>query len=231
MARPSPGYDYILDTLGIASPYNNYIHNILAAAEQWKQRCLLADGSVFTEESLWTPENVGDLEQLIPVPESVSSHKERERQGWELKQKMKDARPELALLAAEAFWFISLYPASKDRKAAWKRQRFKELWEMVAPPIDQARNHMIDDRTLSGIQWVQQHHWWTWISLSYILRMVRLWKTEHPSVDMQDPPWEFIHWMDMNVDSSRNEIPMRNAVLYLLFPDYIEPVNYASQKS
>ena len=34
---------------------------VLDAAEQWKQRCLLGGGSLFTEERLWTR---GNFEQL-----------------------------------------------------------------------------------------------------------------------------------------------------------------------
>jgi len=35
---------------------------ILAIAEQWKQKCLLDGGSIFTDQSIWTPENVAHLE-------------------------------------------------------------------------------------------------------------------------------------------------------------------------
>lgn len=34
---------------------------ILDAAEQWKQRCLLDGGSLFTDERLWTRENFEQL--------------------------------------------------------------------------------------------------------------------------------------------------------------------------
>lgn len=34
---------------------------LLAAAGQWKQRCLLDGGSLFTDERLWTPENCEQL--------------------------------------------------------------------------------------------------------------------------------------------------------------------------
>ncbi len=34
---------------------------ILAAAEKWKQQCLLDGGSLFSEESLWTRENFDQL--------------------------------------------------------------------------------------------------------------------------------------------------------------------------
>lgn len=34
---------------------------ILKAAETWRDRCLLADGSVFTDERLWTRPHLDDL--------------------------------------------------------------------------------------------------------------------------------------------------------------------------
>ena len=35
--------------------------SILAAANYWVDRCLIQDGSVFTEEDLWTPENLEEF--------------------------------------------------------------------------------------------------------------------------------------------------------------------------
>ena len=40
-------------------PECDYIDDVLAAAAEWKERCFLADGSVFTDESLWTAETSG----------------------------------------------------------------------------------------------------------------------------------------------------------------------------
>lgn len=45
-----PGYDHVDD--------------VLAAAIVWKERCLLDDKSVFTDEPLWTLANVDDIERL-----------------------------------------------------------------------------------------------------------------------------------------------------------------------
>lgn len=40
-------------------------HPVLRAAARWRERCLLNDGSVFTQKSLWTAENVGYLVQYF----------------------------------------------------------------------------------------------------------------------------------------------------------------------
>ena len=215
-------------------PEYDHIDNVLAAAAVWKEQCLLADGSVFTDESLWTPANVGELEKLAAMDQKMGEIKDPqwELHVWEhLKKKLTHVRPELIRLAAEAFWFTSLYPDTKP--PSWKRDRFNELWTMVDQPnrVDQSRQHLFDDRALRGVQSVHPRHWWIYISLPYLLRMVRLWKTEPPGFDLQ-PPWRFIYWLNTKVDNPKSptKMPMRQAIPYLLFPDYVERVRYSTDK-
>ena len=215
-------------------PEYDYIDNILAAADEWKQRCLLADGSVFSDESLWTPANVGELEQLALEIESSRIKDNLGLQGWRtLKEKLKGVRSELIRLVAEAFWFVSLYPDSKKKLPDWKRDRLKELWTMTSPSITVARDrqYLIEDRALHGVAYVDHKHWSIRLPLTYVLRMVRLWKTERPPFGLlEEPPWDLVRWLGANVDNPNEQMPMRNAVLYLLFPDYVERVQSSPQK-
>ena len=224
-------------------PEYDHIDDVLKAAAVWKERCLLRDKSVFTDESLWTPANVEELEQLVKAMDRKMGDikdNEWELHIWEqLKEKLTDVRPELIHLAAEAFWFTSLYP--ETREPEWKRGRFNELWEMAqANPIAQSRKHLIDDdRALHGVAVVHPRHWWLYIPLPYLLRMVRLWKTEPPvwktepsGVDLE-PPWRFIRWLNTKVEfnpKAPTRMPMRHAIPYLLFPDYVERVQSSTDK-
>ena len=214
------------------------IDNVLEAAAVWKERCLLADGSVFTDESLWTPANVRDLERLVQTldtqPRNAKDDVAEPRIWEQLKEKLADVRPELIRLAAEAFWFTSLYPESNEKKPpSWKRDRFRELWTMAqANQVDPSRQNLIDDRALRGVQSVFTVHWRLYLPLSYLLRMVRLWKMEPPGIDLE-PPWEFIHWLNTTVESNPKaptKMPMRHAIPYLLFPDYVERVQSSTDK-
>ena len=225
-------------------PEHDYIENILSAAEEWKQRCLLADGSVFTDESLWTPENIGDLEQLVEnIPRSRSlpggtnsSREESGLWGWTpLIEKLKEVRPTLVRLAAEAFWLTTLYPDNKEKRPSWKIERFNELWETADPRIviDHSRQHLIDKQVLQGVADTPFQHWMIWLPLGYLLKMARLWKTSPPAIDLnQEPPWKFIRWLWTEVDwnKDKEKRPMRLAILYLLFPDFVERVETAGQK-
>ena len=45
-------------------PNQEYLEDILSAADAWRERCLLHDGSVFLDdEELWTRENVRELKE------------------------------------------------------------------------------------------------------------------------------------------------------------------------
>ena len=215
-----------------SGPEYAHIGYVLDAVDVWKDRCFLKDGSVFTDESLWTPANVEELEQLVKAMDRKMGDikdNEWELRIWEqLKEKLTDVRPELIHLAAEAFWFTSLYPDTREPE--WKRGRFNELWEMAqANPIAQSRKHLIDDRALSGVAVVHPRHWWLYIPLPYLLRMVRLWKTEPPRVDLRQPPWSFIRWLYTKVGNPKRR-PMCLAIPYLLFPDYVERVQSSTDK-
>ena len=210
-------------------PEYDYIDDILSAADEWKQRCLLADGSVFTDESLWTAANIEELEQLVGNIES--SEEENGVYGWiQLIEKLKEERPEVVRLAAESFWFTTLYPDNKGKSASWKHERFNELWEIADPRIliDRSRQHLLDEKVLHGVADTNWQHWMIGIPLSCLLKMSRLWKEERPPIDLQQPPWEFIRWLREKVDWGK--APMRLAVLYLLFPDYVERVQYYEDK-
>ena len=227
-------------------PKYDHIDNVLEAAAVWKKQCLLANGSVFTDERLWTPANVGELERLVRAldtqPRSEPNDVVEPRIWKQLKEKLAESDRELICLAAEAFWFTSLYPKSNEKKPPkWKSDRFHELWTMAqANEVGPSRQHLIDDRTLRGVQCVHTGHWRLYVPLPYLLRMVRLWKMELPGIDLEPPsrqsgkltittPWDFIRWLYTKVGSPKRR-PMCLAIPYLLFPDYVERVESSKDK-
>ncbi len=197
-------------------PEYDYIDDVLAAAAAWKDRCLLADGSVFTDESLWTVDNVQELEQLLQA--SGPSR-------WPFAS-FENQPPSVIHLAAEAYWLAFLFVESKENQAYtspdWKRRNFHQIWQMGGSDVPDSPH--LSDRALRGVGSVGQAHWRYDLALRYLMEMVRLWKTEPSPVDVQqEPPWNFIDWLGSKVDSPR-ERPMHHAILYLLFPDYVERI-------
>ena len=47
------------------SPEHDHIGAVLTAAEAWRDRCFMADSSLFSEEVLWTRANLQELRRLL----------------------------------------------------------------------------------------------------------------------------------------------------------------------
>jgi hypothetical protein len=80
---------------------------ILAAAEHWKTKCLVADGSVFTDNPLWSARNMDLLDQFfIQNPlEGETSFIEK------LRTQLDPAPGEVKQLAAEMLWILLMFPS------------------------------------------------------------------------------------------------------------------------
>ena len=99
---------------------------ILAAAECWKQRCLLGAKSLFTERSLWTREGFVELRELYVEKSkdglSATSYLD------ELELKLKPGSPDASCLWAEMTWVYHLIQTPTSMKAATKHARIRKIW-------------------------------------------------------------------------------------------------------
>ncbi len=201
-------------------PNQEYLEDILSAADAWRERCLMEDGSVFLdEEELWSRENIGKLKKACQVKSGKLGGQDG---SWSfLRQQMKNERPEIVRLAAEAVWLTDLYPTTKSAEASsWKRSRFEELWESSSPPPPESKH--LSDRTLRGVSDVPNAHLIVHHPLQFVLAVLERWKAEPQRVELARDPWQFVHWLDRDANTYRS--PMRNELLYLLFPDHMEPI-------
>ena len=75
----------------------------------------------------------------------------------------------------------------------------------------------------------QNRHWWLHLPLEFLLLLVEKWKMEPHQVELGNDPWRFIDWLDENMSEYPNR-PMRHALLYLLYPDDLEPLGSSDKK-
>ena len=202
-------------------PNEEYLEDILSAADAWRERCLIEDGSVFLdEEKLWSRENIRELIEACR-PDS-RTHGGRDGSWAFLMQQMEGEQPAIVRLAAEAVWLTDLYPTTKHSEASsWKRSRFEELWESSSPPPPESKH--LSDLALRGVSNVPQAHWVVHFPLQFVLAISERWKAEPQRVEIAKDPWQFVHWLDRGARTYRSS-PMRNELLYLLFPDHMEPI-------
>ena len=199
-------------------PEDDHVGAVLAAARAWRDRCFLADGSLFGDEKLWTLDNVGELRRRI-------IDKPHDEGGFivNLKEQLKTASPQVIRLAAETLWFLYLFPQGTGAKIVMKpetkRGKIKEVWEWSDSRLPD--NNYLDERTLGGVghpgpgYLIRPN-----LELDFLLRVSERWK-ETPSPQratlIDDAPWSFGKWLDETDDGSKRQ--MRHVILYFLFPD------------
>ena len=204
---------------------HDFLDDILAAADAWRERCFMADGSVFGDDALWTLENIRELGTACTQDTPGSG--EAETWAWFIKR-LEGKRPELLRLAAETVWLIDLYGTKGRGAPDWKRQRFNTLWESSGARLPDSQH--LSDRALRGIDIIQNRHWgWLHLPLRFLLRLLERWKAEPDRRELATDPWKFVDWLDEKMSEYPNR-PMRHALLYLLYPNYLEPLGSSDKE-
>lgn len=114
------------------------------AAEKWKNKCLLANGSIFSEDAVWSVDNISALNQYF-----VNNLDEGEGDFFsKLEAQISPTEPEVKQLAAEMMWVMLLCPSNigPDKK----KESVSRIWEWSGKPF-QPSDDLFDNEVLSGI--------------------------------------------------------------------------------
>ena len=193
---------------------------VLAAADAWRARCFQQDGSLFSDEEIWTLENVQELRQRLtenPIEGTGQNFFEK------LKIQLEGAAAGTVRLAAEVAWFLHLYPVSSAVKPETKRSQIKQVWAWSGSEIPKSTH--LSDESLTGLgnpgTFYQVKRY---LQIMFFLEVMERWKAlseaERNDLLLDDVPWRFVGWLDRIEDAERR--PIRNVILYLLFPDDLE---------
>ncbi len=203
------------------SPEHDHIRALLAAAEVWRDRCLLEAGSVFSDASLWTPETMAELTgrlEVDPLDGQKASFYEK------LEVQMKGAPPEVVQLATEVIWFALLFVWNEDMRPQTKRNRITLLWGWSgADPIDESI--YLSDQTLGGAGRVGRGYL-PRLSMEsrFLMRVVGQWRAlpadRRAELMGAESPWHFAEWLDAIEGAEQRQI--RHMLLFFLFPDHFE---------
>lgn len=200
--------------------------NIDAAVEQWRDRCLLEDGSlVFEGETVWTTENLTRLYDNVvgsPLVDNRSFiEKFRDQLGGER---------ELALLGAEIVVVYYLFAWKGAVSPRTKRARVKEIldWTGEALPEDGVVWRALGE---SGIGHPGQYFLLRPdVQLGFVAEFARRLKGLSPDdrIDTLTDPWKLRDFMDTGSDDGAPG--MRHIVLHLLHPESFERIASGAHK-
>ena len=210
-------------------PDHDHIDAVLDAAEAWRDRCFKDDGSLFGDERLWTLDNIQKFKYHFfdnPVGGKEGGFVDR------LKEQLEVASPKVKQLAAEALWFLYLFPHREAMKPETKRNRVEQVWKWSKSSLPDSDH--LDERVLMGVAKPGRAYMaGLYLELGFLLLMLERWKSESElrqfELMVEDSPWRFVAWLD-EIDNSEQR-PMRHVILYFLFPDHLEPsVNYEHKR-
>jgi 5-methylcytosine-specific restriction protein B len=191
---------------------------ILAAAARWRDVALLGEGSVLTDQRVWTGQALDALDRYFVqnLDEGEGSFIEK------LRHQIADAPPVGKKLAAEMMWLMYLCPSGTY--ARHKRKVLQEIWEWSDEPLPRDLLMLADD-VLAGVGSAgpafNVNQWRELVFLIRLTRAFRALSVEDRKTTLSDG-WKFAQWMTAIEDWEARQL--RHMLLFLLFPDQFERV-------
>lgn len=200
------------------------VSTLLDAARQWRDRCLINDTSVLSEQTLWTPELLNELDQaVIQTPLEGGD-------GYlvKLQQQLAGVSSEAVQLMTELHWVLFLLP--DNIKPETKKSQIQTLWGLSQQPFDDA-HPMLSDEVLSGAANAgTAFNTHRWRELAFLIQAVAAFKElsiEQRKHILSDA-WRFSEWLASVPIEGRRQLA--HILKWLLFPDQFERICTSSDK-
>ena len=191
---------------------------ILNAAEVWKERCLLRQGSLFTERKLWTRERFEELKKLFVDHPLTDKRPFIEK----LEEQLGPGTPDAKRLWAEMTWVANLIDSVK--KAETKLADLRLVWRWSKDELPDS--DLLESKLLASGVKVPGTAWNTlgWKEYRFFVVAMLDWadKAEDKQRGLLEQPWEFAAWLAGTRYAKGRMLP--HALLYLLFPDHFDPI-------
>ena len=199
---------------------HDHTDHILQLAAEWRDRCLIGDGSMLGGGDVWTPANArGFMTHFVEALDTGSDDfmtKFRAQVGGQ--------PPGVIRIAAEAAWAIYLFPHTPPG-AELRRTRLAEIWSWSGETLQPS--DLLSDQAFGGIanggraftgQLYQQ--------LGLLGRVTNALKAmpEGQRADLvrDGDPFAFASWVD-GIRGAANP-SIRHALLYFCYPDAFERI-------
>ena len=190
----------------------------IEATELWREKCLLANGAIFTDEKIWTPQNIKHL-----ITYFVDNLDMGEGDYYEkLNSQLAPMPPGAIKLASEMHWFMYLCPSNFGAKI--KRKGVLEIWSWSGQSLDDSHD-LLSDEILDGIGSAGvSFNLNRWREFVYFINVVKTFKALDSSEqnELLSNCWEFAAWLEAIPDGNARQL--RTMILYLMYPDNFERV-------
>ncbi|AUA57467.1 5-methylcytosine-specific restriction enzyme B [Achromobacter spanius] len=192
---------------------------ILQAAERWRDRALIGDGSVFGEKPLWTQVGLDALNKYFVENLDPNGGNFIEK----LREQLTPTGPEVKQLAAEMMWVMLLCPSNTS--AAKKREIISAIWRWSDEAMPDTARLFLSDDELAGIgSGGPGYNNYRWREMVFTINFVRQFKSlpVDKRKELLSNGWAFAEWLQSVPDSAARQF--RHMLLFLLFPDSFERI-------
>jgi 5-methylcytosine-specific restriction protein B len=201
------------------NPYRPNSDRTIAAAAEWRDRCLIQDRSILADASLWTAPVLDELDERFVRRIDTSQDKFQVK----LRRQLAEASPLACQLAAEMLWLMNLFPSNIGPDA--KRAAVTDAWSWSGEELPQD-HPMLDREVLNGLgsagPGFLAHRW---RELRFFINSMRVFKAlnaEERRALLSDP-FGFAKWLDEIPDQGYRQL--KHILPYLLFPDEFERIS------
>lgn len=199
---------------------NENAKSVFASARIWKQRCLLANGSAFSDSELWTKANFEELRTLFVDNPILGNRTFYDK----LREQIGSAKPEVCKLAAEALWVLYLFVSNSVVSISRKRERIKDVWLLSKeelPETDLLRDESMHGLANPGIAFLTK----VWAEFGFLFTVMVAWKSlaaEEQARLLDERPWDLCAWISKADGSAVRAF--RHMFLCLCYPEYFERI-------
>lgn len=199
---------------------------ILQAAEHWRDRCLIGNRSVFSEQALWTEKSLNELDRYF-----VQNPQAGEGDFFsKLETQLEPASPETKKLAAEMLWVMYLIVWKGAMSGETKRYQIRKVWEWSGDELPEGEERLgalLNQGIAHPGAGFNAHRW---REFRFFITMMEDWKElgHEARLQLSRDPWSFAEWLEEREFAPARQL--RHILLFLLFPDEFEPIATASHK-
>ena len=198
--------------------------DIYQAVDAWKEKCLLNESSVFSDEELWSVGVFSEIENCYSknLDEGEGSFFEK------LEDQVKSSSPEAKRLFAEMIWLYFLI--SRQMKPETKRNRIRTVWGWSGSTLVEQQAALQDGGLEGVLNPGTAYNTLLWKEIVYFIDLMLVWLSQslEDLRSLLQDPLKFCTWLDDRRDSEKRML--RSILVYLLFPDTFQPIVNSSHK-
>ncbi|AYA13415.1 restriction endonuclease [Enterobacter cloacae] len=197
---------------------------ILNAASEWRQRCLVNGISLFSDKNLWNSQYLAEIESNV-----VNSQLEQEGNFMlRLKEQLASVSPEAKQLTAEMLWL--LYLCASNISVKTKREQINTIWELSGEQLD-THHAMLQSTVLAGVgsagTGFNTFRAREFAYLANVLKALLALPSARREAQLSNG-FSFGEWLSVIPENASRQF--RHMLMFLLFPDEFERVFSSSDR-